>query len=129
MKEINTLNAPKAIGPYSQAIEANGMVFVSGQIPVDPHTNEIKNDVKEAAHQSLTNMKNILLEAAEITEPVQLKKISVRRGKYSIRIGNVLKGMLNIDKEKRWDIDRIYTYISKLFEEYAEADLLLNGRQ
>lgn len=72
---------------------------------------------------------NILLEAAEITEPVQLKKISVRRGKYSIRIGNVLKGMLNIDKEKRWDIDRIYTYISKLFEEYAEADLLLNGRQ
>ena len=63
MKEINTLNAPKAIGPYSQAIEAHGMVFVSGQIPVDPHTNEIKNDVKEAAHQSLTNMKNILLEA------------------------------------------------------------------
>ena len=63
MKEINTLNAPKAIGPYSQAIEANGMVFVSGQIPVDPHTNEIKNDVKEATHQSLTNMKNILLEA------------------------------------------------------------------
>ena len=63
MKEINTLNAPKAIGPYSQAIEANGIVFVSGQIPVDPHTNEIKSDVKEAAHQSLTNMKNILLEA------------------------------------------------------------------
>ena len=63
MKEISTLNAPKAIGPDSQAIEANGMVFVSGQIPVDPHTNEIKNDVKEAAHQSLTNMKNILLEA------------------------------------------------------------------
>ncbi len=63
MKEISTNNAPAAIGPYSQAIEANGMIFVSGQIPVDPKTNEIKNDVKEAAHQSLTNMKNILLEA------------------------------------------------------------------
>ena len=61
MKEISTLNAPKAIGPYSQAIEANGMVFVSGQIPVDPHTNEIKSDVKESAHQSLTNMKYILI--------------------------------------------------------------------
>lgn len=63
MKEISTNNAPKAIGPYSQAIEANGMIFVSGQIPVDPKTNEIKVDIKEAAHQSLTNMKNILIEA------------------------------------------------------------------
>lgn len=63
MKEISTNNAPKAIGPYSQAIEVNGFIFVSGQIPVDPKTNEIKNDVKEAANQSLTNMKNILLEA------------------------------------------------------------------
>jgi 2-iminobutanoate/2-iminopropanoate deaminase len=63
MKEIKTNNAPAAIGPYSQAIEANGMIFVSGQIPVDPHTGVIKSDVKEAAHQSLTNMKNILLEA------------------------------------------------------------------
>ena len=63
MKEISTNNAPKAIGPYSQAIEANGMIFVSGQIPVDPKTNEIKVEVKEAAHQSLTNMKNILIEA------------------------------------------------------------------
>ena len=63
MKEIKTNNAPAAIGPYSQAVEANGMIFVSGQIPVDPHTGVIKSDVKEAAHQSLTNMKNILLEA------------------------------------------------------------------
>ena len=63
MKEINTKNAPSAIGPYSQAIEVNNMIFVSGQIPVNPLTGEIKSDVKEAAHQSLTNMKNILLEA------------------------------------------------------------------
>ena len=63
MQEIKTNNAPAAIGPYSQAIKANGMIFVSGQIPVDPQTNEIKVDVKEAANQSLTNMKNILLEA------------------------------------------------------------------
>lgn len=63
MQEIKTNNAPAAIGPYSQAIKANGMIFVSGQIPVDPQTNEIKVDVKEAANQALTNMKNILLEA------------------------------------------------------------------
>ena len=75
MKEISTLNAPKAIGPYSQAIEANGMVFVSGQIPVDPQSNEIKVDVKEAAHQSLTNMKNILLEAG--TDMSKVIKVTI----------------------------------------------------
>ena len=38
MKALHTDRAPKAIGPYSQAIEANGLVFVSGQLPVDPAT-------------------------------------------------------------------------------------------
>lgn len=75
MKEIKTNNAPAAIGPYSQAIEANGMIFVSGQIPVDPHTGVIKNDVKEAAHQSLTNMKNILLEAG--SDMSKVVKVSI----------------------------------------------------
>ena len=40
-KVISTTNAPAAIGPYSQAIEANGFVFASGQIPVDPATGEV----------------------------------------------------------------------------------------
>ena len=40
-KVISTTNAPAAIGPYSQAIEVNGMVFASGQIPVDPTTGEV----------------------------------------------------------------------------------------
>ena len=63
MKSIATQNAPAAIGPYSQAIEANGMVFVSGQIPVDPATGAfISDDIKDQAKQSLTNIKNILAE-------------------------------------------------------------------
>lgn len=63
-KAISTSNAPAAIGPYSQAIEANGMVFVSGQLPVDPATGEFApGGVKEQATQSLTNIKNILAEA------------------------------------------------------------------
>lgn len=62
-KVISTSNAPAAIGPYSQAIEANGMVFVSGQIPVDPATGAfISDDIKDQAKQSLTNIKNILAE-------------------------------------------------------------------
>lgn len=63
-KQISTANAPAAIGPYSQAIEAGGMVFVSGQLPVDPATgNFAEGGIKELTRQSLTNMKNILAEA------------------------------------------------------------------
>lgn len=62
-KVISTTNAPAAIGPYSQAIEANGMVFASGQIPVNPATGEIPAGIEAQAEQVMTNMKN-LLEAA-----------------------------------------------------------------
>ena len=59
--EIKTENAPSAIGPYSQAIEANGTVYVSGQIPIVPATGEfISNDIKEQTRQSLTNIGEIL---------------------------------------------------------------------
>ena len=61
---IATTNAPAAIGPYSQAIEANGIVYVSGQLPINPATGEFaEGGIKELAAQSLTNMKNILAEA------------------------------------------------------------------
>ena len=63
MKVISTKNAPAAIGPYSQALDMGGMVFVSGQIPVDPATGEMADDVRAQAAQSLTNLKSILAEA------------------------------------------------------------------
>ena len=64
MKAINTEKAPKANGPYSQAIEAGGMVFVSGQLPIDPATGVFaEGGVKEQTRQSLTNAKHILEEA------------------------------------------------------------------
>lgn len=62
-KVISTTNAPAAIGPYSQAIEVNGMVFTSGQIPVNPATGEIPEGIEAQAEQVMTNIKN-LLEAA-----------------------------------------------------------------
>lgn len=62
-KRIETSKAPAAIGPYSQAVEANGMVFVSGQLPVDPASGEfVPGGIKELTHRSLTNIKNILAE-------------------------------------------------------------------
>ena len=64
MKVIITNKAPKAIGPYSQAIEANGLVITSGQLPIDPATGEFApGGIKEQTRQSLTNAKAILEEA------------------------------------------------------------------
>lgn len=64
MKQIHTDNAPKALGPYSQAIEAGGMVFASGQVPIDPATDQfVEGGIKEQTRQSLTNAQNILKEA------------------------------------------------------------------
>ena len=61
MKAISTEKAPAAIGPYSQAIESNGMVFVSGQLPIDPETGVFaSSDIMGHTRQSLTNMRNIL---------------------------------------------------------------------
>lgn len=64
MKSISTKNAPAAIGPYSQAIRTGNLVFVSGQLPIDPSTgNFAEGGIKELTRQSLTNISNILKEA------------------------------------------------------------------
>lgn len=64
MKSISTKNAPAAIGPYSQAIHMGNLVFVSGQIPINPTTGEFaEGDIKELTRQCLTNISNILKEA------------------------------------------------------------------
>ena len=61
---IHTDNAPKAIGPYSQAVKAGNMFFVSGQVPFVPETMEIvEGDVKAQTAQSLKNVQAILAEA------------------------------------------------------------------
>ena len=62
-KKIESIKAPDAIGPYSQAIETDNLVFVSGQIPVDKQTGNMPSGIKEQTKQSLTNIKYILEEA------------------------------------------------------------------
>ena len=62
-KVIATNNAPGAIGPYSQAIEANGMVFISGQLPINPATGEMPEGVAAQTEQSMRNLEAILKEA------------------------------------------------------------------
>lgn len=61
---ISTEKAPAAIGPYSQAIEANGTLYISGQIPVDPTTSKIvEGGIKEQAEMVMKNIEAILTEA------------------------------------------------------------------
>ena len=59
-KEIVTDLAPEAIGPYSQAIETDGLIFVSGQLPVDRNTGTMPETIEEQAEQSLKNISYIL---------------------------------------------------------------------
>lgn len=60
-KILNTEKAPAAIGPYSQAVKAGNIVFVSGQLPIDPATGAFAgDDIRSQTRQSLTNIKNIL---------------------------------------------------------------------
>jgi len=57
---ISSARAPKAIGPYSQAIKAGGFVFLSGQLPANPANGEISGDIKAQTKQSLENIRAIL---------------------------------------------------------------------
>ena len=64
MNRIHTDKAPAAVGPYSQAIEINGMVYTSGQIPLDPATGEIVGaDITAQAHQVMKNLMEVLAAA------------------------------------------------------------------
>ena len=65
MNILTTKNAPGAIGPYSQGYEANGLVFTSGQIPVDPATGDIPAGIAAQAEQSCKNV-GAILEAAGV---------------------------------------------------------------
>lgn len=75
---IATKEAPGAVGPYSQAVKAGNLVFVSGQLPIDPKTgNLLKGDIQEQAKRSLENVKAILKEAGATLEDVVKVNVSV----------------------------------------------------
>jgi 2-iminobutanoate/2-iminopropanoate deaminase len=69
-KIIHTEKAPKAIGPYSQAIEVNGMLFISGQVPVNPETGLIPEGITAQTEQVMKNIAAILNEAGYTFEEV-----------------------------------------------------------
>ena len=78
-KVICSEKAPGAIGPYSQAIEANGMVFVSGQLPIDAATGQMAEGIEGQARQSLENIKHILEEAGLTMGNIAKTTVSLHR--------------------------------------------------
>ncbi|MDY2956908.1 MAG: RidA family protein [Lachnospiraceae bacterium] len=67
---IKTDRAPGAIGPYSQAIEVNGMLYTSGVIPVNPATGEIGNSIEQQAEQAFTNICNLVEDAGSSVDKI-----------------------------------------------------------
>lgn len=70
MKRVDTEKAPKAIGPYSQAIQMEDLIFTSGQLPLNPQTGELESEIGSATKQSIENIKAILEEAGSSLEKV-----------------------------------------------------------
>lgn len=69
---VDTKSAPAAAGPYSQAVKANGLVFVSGQLPIHPETGDMPESVSEQTAQSLANIKAILgAQSLDMTDVVK----------------------------------------------------------
>ncbi|WP_419769310.1 MAG: RidA family protein [Candidatus Marinarcus sp.] len=75
MEIIQTEKAPAAIGPYSQAIKVNGMIYTSGQIAITPSGELVDRDIKRQTRQVLTNLKNILEESGSSLE--QAVKVTI----------------------------------------------------
>ena len=70
MRNINTKNAPQAIGPYSQAIAVDGLVYTSGQIAITPDGVMLQGSVEEQTHQVLKNLSAVLGEAGSLLQDV-----------------------------------------------------------
>lgn len=96
MKAIKTSKAPAAIGPYSQAIEVNGFVFASGQIPLDPATgNFVEGGIKEQTRQALTNAREILREAGTDLNRVVKTSVMLADIKYFGEMNEVYAEFFN----------------------------------
>ena len=88
-KVISTDKAPGAIGPYSQAIEVNGMVFTSGVIPVDPATGVIPEGVEAQATQAFTNLTNLVEASGAAMSQVVKTTVFIKEIKKKKKINEI----------------------------------------
>ena len=99
MKEIiSTQKAPAAIGPYSQAVKAGNLLFISGQIPVDPATGEIVEETIQAqAAQSLTNLKAIVEQAGGTLDNIVKTTVFLKDMNDFVEMNRVYKTFFSAD--------------------------------
>ena len=100
-KVVHTQMAPQAIGPYSQAIVANGLLFVSGQIPVNPVDGSIDPDVKKQTEQSLANVKAILAAEGKTVADVVKTTVFIKNMSDFASVNEVYGGVFHTDPPAR----------------------------
>ena len=93
-RAIHTNQAPQAIGPYSQAVDTGNMVFVSGQIPINPGTGEIVEGIEGQTGQVMKNLQAILLEAGLTFANVVKFTIFLADMEYFSKVNEVYSGYL-----------------------------------
>ncbi|MGN0352297.1 MAG: RidA family protein [Roseburia sp.] len=96
-KVISTEKAPAAIGPYSQAIEVNGMVYTSGIIPVVPETGEIPEGSVAQAKQALQNLSNLLAAAGSSMDQVVKTTVFIKEMNDFAAINEVYQTFFHAD--------------------------------
>lgn len=97
-KIISTKTAPEAIGPYSQAVVANGMLFTSGMIPIDPSVNQlVEGDIKVQATQAFTNLKNLIESAGSSMDKVIKTTVFIKNMDEFGEINEIYKSFFDKD--------------------------------
>ncbi len=105
-KIIKTADAPQAIGPYSQAVDAGGFVFVSGQIPIDPKTgNVVQADIKGQTRQIMDNARAILVSAGCNMARVVKVTIYVKNMNDFASVNEVYSGYFPVDPPARATVE------------------------
>lgn len=99
---ISTPKAPAAIGPYSQAVLVNGMLFTSGVIPIDPETNTlVQGDVEAQARQAIGNLKNLIEASGSSMEKVVKTTVFIKDMNDFGKINDIYKEFFTSDFQAR----------------------------
>lgn len=105
MKTVQTNQAPAAIGPYSQGIIVNNMLYSSGQIPLTPEGNMVEGDVKVQTHQVFRNLEAVLVEAGASFETVVKATVFIKDMNDFAAINEVYGEYFTINKPARSTVE------------------------
>jgi 2-iminobutanoate/2-iminopropanoate deaminase len=105
MKVVYTENAPKVVGPYSQAIVANGFVFCAGQIGIDPKSAEMVEGVENQTHQAIKNLQAVLEEADSSLEHIVKTTIFIKDMNDYVKVNEVYGSYFPVHKPARATVE------------------------